>query len=68
ALRDLGLDPEVLPVIFVNADEEIGSRSSTRHITQLARRADRALILEPALGDTGKIKTERKGVGRFTIT
>ncbi|NIO59353.1 MAG: M20 family peptidase, partial [Acidobacteria bacterium] len=55
-------------MIFVNADEEIGSRSSTRHITQLARRADRALILEPALGDTGKIKTERKGVGRFTIT
>jgi glutamate carboxypeptidase len=34
----------------------------------LARRADRVFVLEPALGEDGDIKTERKGIGRFTIT
>lgn len=67
-LRDLNLEPDVLPLIFVNADEEIGSRTSTHHIQRLARRANRALVLEPALGDEGSLKTERKGIGRFTFT
>lgn len=67
-LRELGLGPTVLPVIFVNADEEIGSRSSTRFIRLLAQHAVRAFVLEPALGDEGSIKTERKGIGRFTVT
>ena len=39
AIRDLGLPMCVAPVIFVNADEEIGSRTSTRYIRMLARRA-----------------------------
>jgi glutamate carboxypeptidase len=67
-LRDLDLEPDVLPLIFINADEEIGSRTSTRYIRQLARHANRALVLEPALGDEGSLKTERKGIGRFTFT
>ena len=68
AIRDLQLETPVLPIVFVNADEEIGSRSSTRYIRLLAQHADRALVLEPALGDRGDIKTTRKGIGRFTIT
>ena len=68
ALRELDLEPTVVPVIFVNADEEIGSRSSTRLIRLLARHAIRAFVLEPALGEEGSIKTERKGIGRFTVT
>jgi glutamate carboxypeptidase len=68
AVRDLGLETPVVPVIFVNGDEEIGSRSSTRYIRWLAKHADRALVMEPALGEFGDIKTERKGIGRFTIT
>jgi glutamate carboxypeptidase len=68
ALRDLDLAPTVVPIIFVNADEEIGSRSSTRLIRLLARHAIRAFVLEPALGDEGSLKTERKGIGRFTVT
>ena len=64
----LGLELPATPVIFVNADEEIGSRSSTRYIQKLARRSSRALVLEPAMGDAGLIKTERKGIGRYTIT
>lgn len=67
-LADLGLAPAVTPVVFVNADEEIGSRTSTRYIRTLARHAARAFVLEPAMGERGELKTERKGVGRFTIT
>lgn len=68
AIRDLALETPVVPVVFVNADEEIGSRTSTRYIRWLAQHADRALVMEPSLGIRGDIKTERKGIGRFTIT
>ncbi len=68
AIRELGLETPVTPIVFVNADEEIGSRTSTRYIRWLAQHANRALVMEPALGDRGDIKTERKGIGRFTVT
>lgn len=68
ALRALDLCPELTPVVFVNSDEELGSRDSGRFIRQLARRVDRTFVLEPAMGASGIIKTERKGIGRFTIT
>lgn len=67
-IQDFSLEPSVVPIVFVNADEEIGSRTSTRYIRHLANLANRALVLEPALGDAGSLKTERKGIGRFTIT
>ena len=67
-LQELGLEPDITPVVFINADEEIGSRTSTRYIRMLARLANRALVLEPALGDDGNLKTERKGIGRLTVT
>lgn len=68
ALEVLGQTPEVVPLVFLNSDEEIGSRESARYIRSLARIADRALILEPSLGPAGALKTARKGVGRYTIT
>ncbi len=68
ALRELDLQPGITPVLFVNADEEIGSRSSTRYVRLLARHACRALVLEPSMGEAGDLKTERKGIGRFTVT
>lgn len=67
-IRDLDLDVPLTPIVFVNADEEIGSRSSTTYVRMLARRAERVFVMEPALGEDGDIKTERKGIGRFTIT
>lgn len=67
ALRELELAPAVTPVVFINSDEEIGSRESTPYIRTLARIADRALVLEPSLGLSGRLKTARKGVGRFTV-
>jgi len=66
-LRALDLKPRVEPVVFINSDEEVGSRESTRYIKALARGADRALIMEPSLGGRGKLKTARKGVGRFVV-
>jgi glutamate carboxypeptidase len=67
ALRALDLEPTVTPVVFVNSDEEVGSRDSTRYVRRLARVADRAFVLEPSLGPEGKLKTARKGVGRFSF-
>jgi glutamate carboxypeptidase len=68
ALQQLDLEPIVTPIVFINSDEEIGSRESSHAIRRLARIADRALILEPPLGTDGRLKTARKGIGRFTIT
>jgi glutamate carboxypeptidase len=67
-IRELHLEPPLTPVVLVNADEEIGSRTSSHYIRMLARRAERAFVLEPAMGAEGDIKTERKGIGRFTVT
>jgi glutamate carboxypeptidase len=60
-------EPEVTPVLLINSDEEIGSPETTRSIVRLARGADRVLVLEPALGLEGRLKTSRKGLGRFTV-
>ncbi len=68
ALRELGLEPEVMPLIFVNSDEEIGSHESAPRIVHLARQAERVYVMEPALGPDGKIKTARRGVGQFVVT
>jgi glutamate carboxypeptidase len=66
-LRDLNLDLEFSPVILINSDEEIGSPESTEHIKILASKAVRSFVLEPSLGPSGKLKTQRKGVGEFHI-
>lgn len=57
----------VTPVLLVNSDEEIGSRQSTGLIRRLAQRVDRVFVLEPSTGLDGRLKTARKGVGRYTI-
>ena len=67
ALRELELEPTVEPIVFVNSDEEIGSPESTRHVRRLARLCDRVFVLEPSLEPGGRLKTARKGVGRFVI-
>ena len=67
-VHDLQLDPSVTPVAVLNADEELGSRESTRTIRRVARRAVRAFVMEPAFGLTGKLKTARKGVGSYELT
>ena len=56
------------PVVAINSDEEVGSPDSRRAIVRFARRAARVLVLEPALGPQGKLKTARKGVGSVGVT
>ena len=67
-LHELGLEPSVTPVVFVNSDEEIGSPDSSRFISLLARGADRAFVLESGEGSDGRLKIARKGLGGFTVT
>lgn len=66
-LRDLSLEPAVPPLVLVNSDEEVGSHESTDTIVRMARRSSRVFVMEPALDPEGKIKTARKGTGRFSV-
>jgi glutamate carboxypeptidase len=68
ALHAFAFSPSVTPVIVVNTDEEIGSDDSGRVIGMLARRAERALVLEGGEGPDGRLKIARKGVGRYRLT
>ena len=55
-------------VIFLwTGDEEIGSGTSRALIEREARRSDAVLVLEPAAGLDGRLKTRRKGVAEFEI-
>lgn len=67
-MQELGLEPPLVPLVVINSDEEIGSRESTFAIRRLAKISRRAFVMEPPLGLDGRLKTARKGLGRFTIT
>jgi glutamate carboxypeptidase len=68
ALRSAGLRPRKRLVFLWNSDEEIDSKSSRRFIESEAKRSDAVLVLEPAYGPEGRLKTARKGVGTAKIT
>src|SRR6202140_643189 len=67
ALHKLNLAPNKRLVFLWTSDEEIGSDSSRKLIETEARRSDAVLVLEPALGPRGLLKTARKGVGEAEI-
>jgi glutamate carboxypeptidase len=67
-LQHFNLNPTVIPHVFLNSDEEIGSRESRRYIESLAPHMDRVFVLEPSLGAAGRLKTARKGIARYTVT
>ena len=66
-IRDLNIKMSVTPLVLINSDEEIGSHESTSTIRRLSKLSERIFVLEPPLGLEGKLKTARKGLGRFTI-
>ena len=66
-LSQLRVRPSVTPVFFINSDEEVGSPESKREVARLARVADRALVLEPALTPAGLLKTARRGGGEIDL-
>lgn len=65
ALRALNLPHPTVTFMF-NGDEELGSPVSRRHIENAARGCAATLVLEPGIG--WDVKTERKGVGTFTVS
>jgi glutamate carboxypeptidase len=58
--------PRPVTVLLVS-DEEVGSDSSRRITESVARRCQAVLVVEPAYGPTGAVKTARKGVGEYTL-
>jgi len=54
--------------VFLVSDEEVGSSSSRRTTEALARESAGVLVLEPAAGTGGAVKTARKGVGDYTLS
>ena len=67
ALRESGARVQGTVLLQVNSDEEVGSPSS-RALTEANALASQAvLVVEPGTGLTGKLKTERKGVGDFRL-
>jgi glutamate carboxypeptidase len=65
-LRARTLRPGCPVTVLLTSDEEIGSPTSRSMIEELAHESKHVLVLEPPLAD-GSLKTERKGVGSFTI-
>jgi len=67
ALRAIGAATGKRLVFLWTSDEEIGSESSRAAIESEARRSDAVLVLEPAFGREGRLKTARKGTGGAEI-
>jgi glutamate carboxypeptidase len=67
ALIAAGRVPGKRIVFLWTSDEEIGSGTSQALIEREARRSDAVLVLEPATGLDGRVKTGRKGLGEIEI-
>ncbi len=67
AIRESGRRLPRPVVVLCTSDEEIGSPTSRRLIEEHARRSAYALVMEAPLPG-GRLKTARKGVGRFSLT
>lgn len=53
--------------VFINADEEIGSPTSSIFFDELAPNYQAALIYEPAMTESGTLAKNRKGSGKLTV-
>ena len=67
ALRELEINNHRPVTIFLDTDEEVGSASSRPITEAIAKQCEAVLVLEPAQGPQGCLKTARKGVGNYTI-
>lgn len=65
-INNLGMSYRPITWI-VNTEEEVGSPISRPVLERLARESEIVLCLEPPVPPTGALKTERKGVGMFTM-
>ena len=53
--------------VFLVSDEEVGSATSREITEKLANQSEAVLVLEPAAGPNGAVKTARKGIGEYAI-
>jgi glutamate carboxypeptidase len=67
ALAAAGFVPRKRVVFLWTSDEEIGSGTSRAAIEREARCSAAVLVLEPAAGPHGDVKTGRKGIGEIEI-
>ena len=68
ALARAGWQPRRQVVFLWTSDEETGSATSRALIEREARRSSAVLVLEPASGLDGRVKTQRKAVGTAELT
>ncbi|MGA9207307.1 MAG: M20 family metallopeptidase, partial [Terriglobales bacterium] len=61
-----GRQPRPITALLVT-DEEVGSHSSRPITEALAKKSAAVLVLEPAQGAKGALKTSRKGVGGYHV-
>jgi glutamate carboxypeptidase len=68
ALRTWHEDALPRPVtVLLVSDEEVGSDTSRLITENLAKKASAVLVLEPAHGPKGAVKTARKGIGEYVL-
>ena len=67
ALQEHGVPIRKPLRLLVVSDEEVGSISSRTLTEAEAQRSECVLVLEPGSAKDGKLKTARKGVGRYSI-
>lgn len=67
ALRSTGRSDHRPVVVLLDTDEEVGSETGRPIVESTAKGCEAVLVLEPAQGVQGHLKTSRKGVGDYTI-
>jgi glutamate carboxypeptidase len=58
--------PRPITILLVS-DEEVGSDTSRRITENLAKKSEAVLVVEPAHGPKGALKTARKGIGEYIL-
>jgi glutamate carboxypeptidase len=66
-LQELDVPARRKLALLVVSDEEVASLTSRALTETEAKRSDCVLVVEPGTGLTGKLKTSRKGIGRYRI-
>lgn len=68
AIREWSENMLARPItVLLVSDEEVGSDTSRALTEKLALQSEAVLVLEPAQGLHGAVKTARKGVGEFEV-
>ncbi len=67
ALRSVNPGAHRPVTVLLDTDEEVGTTTGRPVVEAAAKKCEAVLVLEPAQGMSGCLKTSRKGVGDYTI-